>query len=67
MRRTVVIEDRLLEDAKAALGTSTIKDTIEASLREVVRKRRLEEFARSIGTYDLDMTYDELVKLREEE
>lgn len=37
-RRTLVeIDVELLEAAKASLGTTTIKDTIDRALREVVR------------------------------
>ena len=38
MRRTVVIEDSLLEDAQRLLGTSGIRDTVEKALREVIRQ-----------------------------
>ncbi|MDP2661262.1 MAG: type II toxin-antitoxin system VapB family antitoxin [Dehalococcoidia bacterium] len=66
MRRTVVIDDRLLEEARDVLGTGSIKATIEVGLREVIRKRRLEEFRRSLGTLDLDLTAEELARLRDE-
>ncbi|HLB12303.1 MAG TPA: type II toxin-antitoxin system VapB family antitoxin [Dehalococcoidia bacterium] len=66
MRRTVVIDDRLLEEAREALGTRGVRDTIEAGLREVIRKRRLEELRRSLGTIELDLTPEELERLRDE-
>ena len=43
-RTSVILDDDLVERAKAALGTSGISDTIEAALREAVRtdqRRRL--------------------------
>ncbi|MBI2872581.1 MAG: type II toxin-antitoxin system VapB family antitoxin [Chloroflexi bacterium] len=66
MRRTVVLDDRLLEEARQVLGTTGIRETIEAGLREAVRRRRLEELRRSLGKVDLDLTPEELARLRDE-
>ncbi len=65
MRRTVVVDDRLLEEAREALGTTSIKETIETGLREAIRRRRIEEFRRFLGTIDLDLTAQELERLRD--
>jgi Arc/MetJ family transcription regulator len=67
MRRTVVIDEELLEQARSALGTRSIRETIEAGLREVVRRRRLEELRRALGTVDLALTPEDLEKLRDAE
>jgi Arc/MetJ family transcription regulator len=37
VKRLVDIEDSLLEQARDALGTSTIKETVAAALRQAVR------------------------------
>lgn len=66
MRRTVVIDDRLLEEAREVLGTKGIRETIEAGLREVIRRRRLEELRRSLGKIELDLNPAELERLRDE-
>jgi Arc/MetJ family transcription regulator len=66
VRRTIVVDDRLLDDAKQALGTRTIRETVERALREVTRKRRLDELWDSRGTWEIDMTLEELLRLREE-
>ena len=66
MRRTVVIDDKLLEEARAALGTESIRATIEAGLREAIRRRRLATLRASLGTIDLDLTAEELERLRDE-
>ncbi len=66
MRRTVVIDDKLLDEAREVLGTRSIRETLEAGLREVVRRRRIEELRRSLGTIDLDLTGEELARLRDE-
>ncbi len=56
-RTSVILDDDLVERAKAALGTSGISDTIEAALREAVRtehRRRLVKRFRSGDGYRLD-------------
>ena len=67
MRRTVDVDDKLLREAQEVFGTSTIKETVELGLREAVRRRRLEELRRSLGSFELDLTPEELEKLRDEE
>jgi len=63
-RRTVVIDDALLEEARRSMGTRTIRETIEAGLREAIRRRRLGDLRDSLGTWDLDLTQEELERLR---
>ena len=67
MRRTVVIDDKLLEEARRILGTRGVRDTVETGLKEVIRRRRLEELRRSLGKVDLHLTPEELARLRNEE
>ena len=67
MRRTVLVDDELLEEARRVLGTKGIRETIETGLREVVRRRRLEELRRSLGTIELDLTPEKLARLRDED
>ena len=67
MRRTVVIEDTLLDDARRLLGTKGIRDTVEEALREVIRRYRLEELRNSLGTMELGLTFEELARLRDAE
>lgn len=38
------VDEPTLEEAQRVLGTQTPKDTVNAALREVVRKRLVEEF-----------------------
>lgn len=66
MRRTVVIDDKLLEEARRVLGTKGVRDTVEAGLKETVRRSRLEELRRSLGKVDLDLTPEELARLRDD-
>jgi len=63
-RTTVVIDEELLDEARRFLGTKGVRDTIEAGLREAVRRGRLAELRRSLGNFDLDLTAEELARLR---
>lgn len=67
MRRTVVIDDDLLREARQILGTSGVRETVEAGLREAVRRYRLEQLRRSLGEIDIELTGEELTRLRNEE
>jgi Arc/MetJ family transcription regulator len=66
MRRTVVIDDELLEEARRVLGTRGIRDTVETGLREAIRRLRLVELRRSLGQLELGLTSEELARLRDE-
>lgn len=49
-RTTLEIDDGLLQQAREALGTKTIKETVEKSFREVVRRYLRERLAERIAT-----------------
>jgi Arc/MetJ family transcription regulator len=65
MRRTVVINDELLDEARRILGTKGIRETIETGLREAIRRHRLEALRRYLGKADIDLTHEELARLRD--
>ena len=67
VRRTVVIDDALLREAQRALGTRSIRATIERSLSEAVRRRRLQAFADALGSFPMAMTREELLEQRRRE
>lgn len=64
MKTAVDISAELLAQAKRILGTRTIKDTVDRSLRAVIRQGALEELANAAGTVDLDLTVDSLRQQR---
>lgn len=68
MRTTVVIDDALLKEAMSVIRAKTKREAIEAALREMVRKKNLEVFREELkqGKYDLDLTLEELERLRSE-
>ena len=51
-RTTIEIDDALLSQAQAALGTSGLKDTVDASLRESIRRHQRKRLAERLQTGD---------------
>jgi len=61
-RTTIEMDEQLLEDAQAVLGTHGLKDTVDRALTEVVRASRRRALADRLGSgsgLDLD---DETIK-----
>ena len=53
MRKTSVeIDDRLIAQARRLLGTSSIKDTIDGALRELLRREAQREEIRALTRMD---------------
>ena len=63
-KTTVVIDETLLEDAIKAIGAQTKKEAIEAGLRSLVKKHNRELFRSELGTFDIDLSLEELKDLR---
>ncbi len=63
-RTTIDIDDDLLRQAQEISGAKTKTDTIEFALRELIRHQRRRELMESLGTYELDMDLDELLRWR---
>ncbi len=64
MKTTLDIDTDLLRQAKEALGATTIKETVHASLEAVVRRRKLKALADSFGTVPFELTPENLRKQR---
>ncbi len=64
MKTTIEIDEKALKEAQRALGTTTIKGTVNASLKEVVRQKQLQALADALGTIELDLTPDQLRRQR---
>lgn len=68
----MTIDEKLLDEARQLLGTETVKDTLEVSLRtaiEAIRLRREREarFRSFLDHVEFDMTDEELHQLRSAE
>ena len=64
MKTSIEMDENLLNQARKILGTDTIKDTVEKSLKAVIRQRQLREVVDMFGTLDLDLTPEKLRQMR---
>ena len=55
MRTTLDIPEELLEEARRALGFKSKTDTVVLSLRELIRRRRVEELKDLMGAVELEI------------
>ncbi len=63
-KTTVLIDDDLLKAAAEAVGTRTKKETIEVALLSLVRQHTREKLRKELGTFDIDLTPEELERFR---
>lgn len=63
MRKTSVeIDDGLIEQVRALLGTSSIKETIDSALREVLRREARRQEIEALATMDgLELSDEKLM------
>jgi Arc/MetJ family transcription regulator len=55
MRTTLDLPEGLVEDARNALGFKSKTDTVVLALRELVRRRRVDEIKALLGRVRLDI------------
>jgi hypothetical protein len=55
MRTTLDLPDGLIDEARDAMGFASKTDTVVYALREVIRKKRLEELKGMFGTVNIDI------------
>jgi len=67
MRSTVDIDDKLLESARKLTGIKTKKELINLSLKELVRRKRIEHLMSLYGTSPVDISLEDIEKFREDE
>ena len=65
-KTTVFINDSLINEALKVSNLKTKKEVIEAGLRELVRKRNRELLRKELGSFDIDLSLEELKKRRAE-
>jgi len=64
MRITIDIPEKLLEEAQRILGTETVQETIILALEMTISRYKRQEFLDLLGTFDYDLTQEDLRKLR---
>ena len=63
-KTTVFVDEALIELALKASKLRTKKDVIEAGLKELVRRKNRDLLREELGSYDIDLSLDELKKRR---
>jgi Arc/MetJ family transcription regulator len=58
MRTTMELPDGLVEEARQAIGFKSKTDTVTFALKEIVRRSRVQDLKKLIGTvtYEADLT-----------
>lgn len=65
-KTTIVIDENLLEEAIHAAGAHSKREAVEKGLRLLVREHNRRALRDELGTFDLDLTLEELEQLRNE-
>jgi Arc/MetJ family transcription regulator len=63
-KTTVLIDEQLLQAAMNAIGVRTKKEAIRAGLETLVSFHQRESLQKELGTFDLDLSLEELERLR---
>lgn len=63
-KTTVVIDEELINAALKATHLKTKREVIERGLQELLRKKNRELLRKELGTFDLDLSIEELNKRR---
>ncbi len=66
-KMTVVIDDKLLDEAMRVSGAKTKKQAIATGLEELIRRKYLEDLRQELGTFELALSSGDLEKLRHEQ
>ena len=64
MRATIDIDDKLMEEAKKLTMVKTKKELINLSLKELIRKKRIEHLLSLFGSSPIDITLRDVEKFR---
>lgn len=67
MRSTLDLPDGLIEEAKRLTGLRTKRAVVVRALDELVRRERLQRFRERLGSFDFDLTQEDLEKMRAED
>ncbi|HEC98693.1 MAG TPA: type II toxin-antitoxin system VapB family antitoxin [Nitrospirae bacterium] len=67
MRSTIDINDELLEEAKKLTSIKTKKELLNLSLKELIRKKRIEHLLSLYGSSPIDLTLEDIEEFREDE
>ena len=63
-KTTVVIDETLINEVIRITNLKTKKEVIEKGLKELLRTRNRELLRQELGTFDIDLSLEELKKRR---
>ena len=63
-KTTVLIDEVLIKEALRATNLKTKKSVIEMGLKELLRTKNRELLRRELGTFDIDLSLEELNRKR---
>jgi len=66
MRMSIALDERLLKEAQSLSGKRTKREVIDEALSEFIRKKRRDEAIKHAGKVKIDITIEELQRLRED-
>ena len=66
-KTTVLIDEQLLQAAMNSIGAKTKKEAIRAGLETLVNGHQRKSLQKELGTFDLDLSLQELERLRNAE
>lgn len=67
MRATVDIDDKLFQEAKKLTSIKTKKELINLSLKELIRRKKIEHLLGRYGTSPITLTLKDVERFREDE
>ncbi|MBU4320130.1 MAG: type II toxin-antitoxin system VapB family antitoxin [Thermodesulfovibrionales bacterium] len=67
MRATIDIDDKLMDEAKRLTNIKTKKELVNLSLREIIRRKRLEHLISLFGTSPIDISLKDVEEFRRDE
>ena len=67
MRTTIDLDDDLVKEAMDLLGVKTKRAAIHRSLQEMIRRERRNRLKGRFGRLDLQLTLNDLEKMRQDE
>jgi Arc/MetJ family transcription regulator len=65
-KTTVVIDDTLIDEAIRATNLKTKKEVIEKGLKELLRTNKRKLLRQELGTFDIELSLEELKQKRSE-
>jgi len=65
-KTTVVIDDALIDEAIRATNLKTKKEVIEKGLKELLRTNKRKLLRQELGTFDIELSLEELKQKRSE-